>query len=362
MYDNNNSLPENILKTIEIESKLKESTSQMTELQNHLQTITSPYSQIISSLGHASASFTPLIKTLNQSEIVSTFKSMVLRLSTPPLDFIKKTTDLSVVNAISASIKGILKNYATVTEILSTPALDWFRSIGSSLIAEKLKQIPLDPEIYLKYKKLNNIYLKTMYETKWFPYAGWIADTSLFMEINDIIHTSRGASKNREKRIDKAILSYYTNEEVLHIKKSWQNSNLDCYIRKILIQAIDAYLRGEYALTIPCLSTMWEGLIYVKAKNVSLSKRKRQPMGETKQEFKTLVRDNNYEAIFSDYFDNWIVSNCNAVDDVIDGVPNRHGVAHSWYKKYPDKKTALNAILLTDFIINLTPVEQSEEE
>ena len=65
--------------------------------------------------------------------------------------------------------------------------------------------------------------------------------------------------------------------------------------------------------------------------------------------------------IFSDYFNNFIVSNCNAVDDVVEGVPNRHGVAHSWYKKYPNKKATLNAVLLTDFIINLKPIEQTEE-
>lgn len=361
MDDNNNSLPENILKTIEIESKLKESTSKMTELQNHFQTITSPYSQIITSLKYTSKLFNPIIEALNQSEMFSFVEDNVQQISAY-ISNLTKPLNHSIAKSISESIKDLLEHCASSIEIISTPALDWFSSIGSSLIAEKLRQIPLDPEIYRKYKKLHNIYLKTMYETKWFPYAGWIADTSLFMEINDIIRTSRGASKTREKRIDKAILSYYTKKEILHIKKSWQNSNLDCYIRKTLIQAVDAYLRGEYALTIPCLSTMWEGLIYVKSKNVSFSERKRQQMGETKQEFKTLVKDNNYEAIFSDYFDNWIVSNCNAVDDVVDGVPNRHGVAHSWYKKYPDRKTALNAILLTDFIISLTPVEQPEEE
>ena len=93
-------------------------------------------------------------------------------------------------------------------------------------------------------------------------------------------------------------------------------------------------------MTISCLSTMWEGLIYIKAKDVPPSERKRQRMDTTKQELQKLVEYNDYELIFSDYFNNFIVSNCNAVDDVVEGVPNRHGVAHSWYKKYPNKKSS----------------------
>ena len=184
---------------------------------------------------------------------------------------------------------------------------------------------------------------------------------SLFREVNEIISTSKGVSKNREKRIDKAILSYYTKTEIRGIKRLWWNTDLHFCIRKTLSQAIEAYLRGEYALTISCLSTMWEGLIYIKAKDVPPSERKRQRMDTTKQELQKLVEYNDYELIFSDYFNNFIVSNCNAVDDVVEGVPNRHGVAHSWYKKYPNKKAALNAVLLTDFIINLKPIEQTEE-
>jgi hypothetical protein len=105
-----------------------------------------------------------------------------------------------------------------------------------------------------------------------------------------------------------------------------------------------------------------EGLIYIKAKDTDTSSRKRQRMDETKKELKELVEYNDFELIFSDYFNDFIVSNCNEVKDVIEGVPNRHGVAHSWYRKYPNKKAALNAILLTDFIINLKPIEKAEEK
>ena len=51
-----------------------------------------------------------------------------------------------------------------------------------------------------------------------------------------------------------------------------------------------------------------------------------------------------------------------SIEDVVDGVPNRHGVAHSWYPKYPSQKAALNAILLTDFVINLKPKKKEIPE
>ena len=43
-------------------------------------------------------------------------------------------------------------------------------------------------------------------------------------------------------------------------------------------------------------------------------------------------------------------------------VPGRHGIAHCWYNKYPTKKAALNAILFTDFLLNLQAREETEEE
>ena len=59
--------------------------------------------------------------------------------------------------------------------------------------------------------------------------------------------------------------------------------------------------------------------------------------------------------MFSDDNNNMIIGTCYSIDDIVEGVPNRHGVAHSWYNKYPNQKAALNAILLTDFLINLKP-------
>lgn len=202
--------------------------------------------------------------------------------------------------------------------------------------------------------------MTAMYECKWFPYAGWAADITMTAEISDILATSRGASKRREKRIDKVILDYYDKNEIKFIKRIWRESDLEPHIKRILGQALEAHLRGEYALCISSLATMWEGLIYIKANNATMQDRHRQRMAITKKELEDLIEANDYDKIFSDYFNTFIVSQCNKVDDVVDGVPNRHGVSHSWYHSYPSKKASLNAILLTDFIIGLEPLEGTQ--
>ena len=360
MIDDRNNVPHSLANAMEMQEKLKEAIAPMMETQERLKAITSTFSPMLASLKTNVLFSSPVLDSLKNA--VKTANFINTRFQIPPSVFETiKVLNEPIAPQLVESIRNVLNIQPAIKEMLSSPALDWFRSFDFTPITEALKGLHIDSDLSRRYRELNEIYLRTMYETKWFPYAGWIADMRLFREVNEIISTSRGASKTREKRIDKAILSYYTKTEIRRIKKAWWNTELDYCIKRTLSQAIEAYLRGEYALTISCLSTMWEGLIYIKANDVPSNERKRQRMDKTKEELKELVEYNDYELIFSDYFNDFIVSNCNEVKDVVDGVPNRHGVAHSWYRKYPNKKAALNAILLTDFIINLKPIEQTEE-
>lgn len=182
-----------------------------------------------------------------------------------------------------------------------------------------------------------------------------LAGDMLFDEINEIIASSKiGAtvSKRCEKRIDTAILSHYNKAEIKRIKKKWNDSEIEPYFKKALGQTLDAYLRKEYALAIPFLATMWEGIIKSK---VGKNEKK------FKEKCKDLVDENGYDEVFSDFFNNLIFGQCYSVNDVVDGIPNRNGVAHSWYIKYPSQKAALNAILLTDFVLSLKPKNEAED-
>ena len=259
--------------------------------------------------------------------------------------------------AIHETVTKMVAAYAETIQNISSPILSILESFDTSYVSQSLREIAQTISAYYDSNRLKKVLLTVMAESKWFPYAGWIADVHTLYEISNIVASSRGASARRTKRIDKVVLNYYTNGKIREIKSNWWHTDLPFCIRKILGQALEAHLRGEYALSITCLATMWEGLILDKIHVLG-----RQNMKKTKKDFADLIDENNFAPIFSEFYNDYIVSNCNSAEEVIEGIPNRNGISHSKYKKYPNKKASLNAILLTDFIINLQPKQQMEED
>lgn len=262
----------------------------------------------------------------------------------------KEISDVMVESLRQAISEGIRKAIISIRqEILNSinASFDEYKNVLKSTIQQILKN-SIDGLEHID--KISQEYWQVMLESEWFPYAGWIANIELLKKVGEVISTSRGNSKRRKSRINKLIIEYYSPQRVKEIKNGWRSSNLEPYIKKILCQAIDAHLRGEYALTVTCLATMWEGLIRYKT-NVT----GRRQSKKTVNDLKILIKENNYEEDFWEYIEKFIFSQVNTNDDVKEGVPNRNGVAHSKYNKYPNKKASLNAILLTDFIIGLIP-------
>lgn len=286
------------------------------------------------------------------------FTSPILKQISTGVTKIVQAFSSELTQTLANSVRDISVNLGTaMIDALQSPAMKWLQSLDFGPMYRTLEELS---EIFISREEFKAAYLLAMYECKWFPYAGWLKDSTLTSAVAEVMETSRGASKRREKRIDKLILAYYTPQRINSIKRSWRQLDIETHIKRILCQAMDAHLRGEYALTISSLASMWEGMIYIKANNVPMDERHRQKMSITKKELAALTEANDYEQIFSNYFDNFIVSQCDGVDDVIEGVPNRHGVSHSWYRKYPNKKASLNAIMLTDFILNLEPLGESQ--
>lgn len=292
------------------------------------------------------------VKKLAQSMGLAAIKMSSFYIDTSAFQMINSLNNI-LLSSLTNSMQSIFENFSSaLTTYISSPFIEWLRDVDFSPLVRMLENWNFDSELIDKFDELNEIYLRAMYDAKWFPYAGWIADFELFVAVNDILGTSRGMSKRCEKRIDKAIVSYYTKTEIKRIKKQWKESDLEPHINKALGQTLEAYLRKEYALVIPFLATMWEGII--KSKGVGNTKK-------SKEDIKKLVGENGYDEVFSDFYNNMIIGTCYSIDDVVEGIPNRHGVAHSWYNKYPNQKAALNAILLTDFLINLKPKKAFEE-
>ena len=261
---------------------------------------------------------------------------------------------------LSDAIGNVLKGYRSeavesMVRVINSYEFDFSGIINNSLqqmlreidysgmfshFAELLKKIDFR-------QRINELIWAETYEAKWFPHALIADEGQIRYEFLEIIESTKPSS-NRIKKIDKLILDYYTKAKLEKIKKSWRGVGTPEYKYRIMHQAVQAYYRKEYAITVTVLSTMWEGIIYDKAKDNRGKKGK-----ITKENFSRLIAHDDYNQIFADFFDEYIMYDCRSEEDVKDDVPGRNSSAHSFYRKYPSKKAALNAILFTDFLVKL---------
>lgn len=148
-------------------------------------------------------------------------------------------------NATANLISGLnnLVNNSAMREIQSITSRlgKWLQTIDFSpltSILENIRAAGFDHD----YREVNDVFLKAMFDAKWFPYAGWIASFRIVDEMLEILNSSR-ASKNRIKRIDRLIFSYYDKDEINNFKRSWRKMGLPSYMIRILVQAVQAYHR-----------------------------------------------------------------------------------------------------------------------
>ena len=302
------------------------------------------------------------VEALHNSSTVHALGEMAIKSAIPTYQF-----ESPALKAIEAWSNSAVSNLATgLTALIQNPVMQeiqaintnlgkWLNTIDFSLltsILENIQNIGFD----YNYEEVNEVFLKAMFDARWFPYAGWIADFRIVDAMLEILDTSR-ASKNRVKRIDKLIFSYYDKDEINNLKRGWRQMNLPSYMTRILVQSVQAYHRREYALTVSALSTLWEGIIQEKMNDTSYRISRK-----TRDNLTKLIEENEFDKIFSSFCEEFIFYNCTKPEDVKPDVPGRHGIAHCWYDTYPNRKMALNAILFTDFLLGLKPLENTEEE
>lgn len=302
------------------------------------------------------------VEALHNSGTVHALGEMAIKSAIPTYQF-----ESPALKAIEAWSNSAVSNLATgLTALVQNPVMQEIQAINTNLgkwlntidfspltsILENIQNIGFDYE----YEEVNEVFLKAMFDARWFPYAGWIADFRIVDAMLEILDTSR-ASKNRVKRIDKLIFSYYDKEEINNIKRGWRQMSLPSYMTRILVQSVQAYHRREYALTVSALSTLWEGIIQEKMNDTSYRISRK-----TRENLTKLIEENEFNKIFSSFCEEFIFYNCTKPEDVKPDVPGRHGIAHCWYDTYPNRKMALNAILFTDFLLGLKPLEKTEEE
>ena len=302
------------------------------------------------------------IEALHNNSTVRALGEIAMKSAIPTYQFESpalrafETWSNSVVTNLAAGLTALVTN-PVMQEIqsISSNFGKWLQTVDFSPltnILDNIQNIGFDYD----YEEVNEVFLKAMFDARWFPYAGWIADYRIVDAMLEILDTSR-ASKNRVKRIDKLIFSYYDKEEINNLKRGWRQMNLPSYMTRILAQSVQAYHRREYALTVSALSTLWEGIIQEKMNDTSYRISRK-----TRENLAKLIDENEFDKIFSSFCEEFIFYNCTKPEDVKPDVPGRHGIAHCWYDTYPNRKMALNAILFTDFLLGLKPIEKTEDE
>ena len=300
------------------------------------------------------------IANLAQSALVSVNPALEWYQNNPmvmaALDSLKMTP--TIITSVADTIGYIQSNsvMGSLNNALTSPAIQWFESLNCSPIYAFLDAITSVFNVDIEKDEYAKYYREQMYFSRWFPYAGSVLNANYVEQINDTWAHTRDGSKNRVKQTDKVVFAFYNKTEIEYMRKVWRELGLPKYLVKILNQAVQAYHRGEYAVTVCTLSTLWEGIICEKANDPSF-----RTSNKTKDNLKKLVDENEYDSILYSFCDDFIFYNCKSPAEVKEDVPGRHGIAHCWYNKYPTKKAALNAILFTDFLLYLEPTEEMEE-
>lgn len=344
-------IPESVKKTNEAIYRAIEPFRKQQELLNKL-------AEPIRIQNQISQTIAPIV---NQTTVAQNMAN-AMRLSLPDFSQAYRSAALDMISAqtvqfasLAASITTQYQSsaYKAMQEAIRLPVMDWLHSIDLSPIYGCLQQLgDIIPKNFDR-RLFNDIYLTEMYDAKWFPYAGWDADIHLIKEVLNVLDSTR-KSKNRVKQIDSLIFSYYDDKTVETMKKDWRKKEMPEHIMRMLHQSVQAYHRKEYALTIAVLATLWEGIIYEKV-NLPHGTQK-----QTKESLDKLIEHNEFTEIFKSYYDEFIMYRCYKLEEVKEDVPGRNGVAHGWYTKYPSRKAALNAILFTDFLLALEPLQEEE--
>lgn len=300
-----------------------------------------------------------VIETLQNSNVVHALGEISIKsafsdyqFESPALRIFEKWSENIAINLATGLTALITKPVTQEIQSITSGLGQWLQTVDFSPlinILENIQNIGFD----FDYKEVNEVFLKAMFDARWFPYAGWIADFRIVGAMLEILNTSR-VSQNRVNRIDRLIFSYYDKEEINNFKRRWRQKSLPSYMRRILVQSVQAYHRREYALTVSALSTLWEGIIQQKMNDNSYRISRK-----TRENLSKLIEENEFDKIFSSFCDEFIFYNCIKPEDVKSDVPGRHGIAHCWYDTYPNRKMALNAIIFTDFLLELKPIEKN---
>jgi hypothetical protein len=255
-------------------------------------------------------------------------------------DFFKSYDHSIMVRSISSTIHLFVQSISKLTSKIDYNTT--FERIRQSL----LSVFESDPSLSKDEKKKH--IEQILFESRWFMYKSNIAAEKF---VNDVISILENRKiTNKEKHIDQLVYKCVTSNIIKDVWRNWNARKLPSHIKRVLHEAIIGYNQKKYATTIIILISLQQGIISDLSNDASY-----RTSNKAKEQFASIVSDENDPEIISQFFNEYIMYDCYSVYDVKDNVPGRHGYAHGWLPKYPRRKAALNAILFTDYLISIYP-------
>lgn len=232
-----------------------------------------------------------------------------------------------------------------------------FKSIDfGNLLLDKMRIVLDDPldriinnDAFFDRERFSKVYLETLVECEWFPYINDSITLQYISAILDIRKHTRSI-KSRTKQLNSFIFSVFNKKVLKIIKSDWYHIVADSTKSRIIRQCIDAHINGQYALSVCTLAPMWESIIKEKQNHKGHASPK-----VIKNYLFALVDEDEFpnSQIIKDYYEQFTMLHFEDEKDLKDDTPSRHPIAHGCFSKYPSKKMSLNAILFTDFLLNL---------
>jgi hypothetical protein len=283
-------------------------------------------------------------------DIYSKFRVEIIRHHKKTMVEISKTIEATVGLIATSDIASGLRNTLSQIKAIMNPLSDILATMSEQLFRSLRKHwaaLCLDTSDYLLLEKERKYIEDILFASKWFMFSPNIAVASFVFDVATVSRNRR--IRNYDKHIGALVFKYITQDIINEISHDWQSRCVSRQIKRVMRESLCAYKQKKYASTVTLLSSLWQSIIADLYNYNGYRTDKK-----TKNQFATIVAEANAPEVISKFHNEYIWGDCCSVNDVIDGIPGRHAIAHGWLieYKYPSRKTALNAILFTNFLMS----------
>ncbi|MHB8806487.1 MAG: hypothetical protein ACYC59_02775 [Anaerolineaceae bacterium] len=302
------------------------------------------------------------------------------KISHTMLEMLKQITDSQI-----SSLNNLLettdyfRNYSIVIAESFNPILDSINALNR--IDKSLRSISNNLVEYLKTEIINidaisntildSPYMKSLFTKieysenikKAFINAGWPISSSIPKKVQE-----RVIELNNSNRIGYAsniIIGYFKRNNYKHLKnllERWRGNKYYLKRKKLLNEALDNHLRGNYHSSISVLLQCIEGIItdFVVENNIILSK-----IDSPIEKSKAIVGDlNNYDfsnyviaRIFFDYAQGSLYNYTSFKDEIPKSenkkIKNRHTISHGITSEYGSTSSSLKYFIVLDAVLDI---------